>query len=641
MAPPTGSRAGHRGRSAPRASRGAGVGKHRAAHRTDQDGDIAMDRATAATRSARGNRGVRGGRSARPSSRLTQNVIHYVSESDGTSRNSKVHLEKTTLKISGLKDSKAANNPDGGLRSLLDFLERKSSKERPITLGRGVIQGQHVFVKVSRDDAPHVLRLNGFTYAGAPLTIEVANDPMPGPGAPSTNDSDGKAAETKQKLIAVLASRYDAQQRLLNLAALGSDPTLISMGSFATTSLAEKSFKALLHLTNTQYKNAAEKEAAIQAVSLASNDIVDVGAVFTLARTLPRLRRLDLSGNKLEDLSKISKWRHEFPYLEELHLVGNPVVELPNHRAQIIDWFPSLQILNGERVRTLGEATENLKAFIPTPLPKLPSNIRDGSNNVAATFLHGFFSLYDHDRRSLAAQFYDNESVFSINTGAGSVDSESYNKYSRDIAKLGVRNPRTQQRLITGVNLISELWVLLPPTRHPGLDQPEQWLVDSHTFPNLLDPSGQSSAIGLTINVVSQFEELDPGQQPAGIRKFARSFVLGPSKLGATHPYRVVSDELTLKDWTPHQANVAMPVPVAQVPAAPIAAAPPVTAAPRLLDEATQTLMVQELSKQTGMNAEYSRLCLSGPADWNFDLALKSFHEKRAELPPEAFVMSA
>jgi nuclear RNA export factor len=468
------------------------------------------------------------------------------------------------------------------------------------------------------------------------LTIEETGDSIPGPGAPSTNEPDGKAAETKQKLIAVLASRYDAQQGLLNLAALGSDPTLISMGSFATASLAEKSFKALLHLTNTQYKNAAEKEAAIQAVSLANNDIVDVGTVFTLAHTLPRLRRLDLSSNKLEDLSKLSKWRHEFRYLEELHLVGNPVVEQPNYRAQIIDWFPSLQILNGERVRTPEEATENLKAFIPTPVAKLPSNIRDGSNNVAATFLHGFFSLYDHDRRSLAFQFYDDESVFSINTGANSVDSESYNKYSRDIAKLGVRNPRTQQRLITGVNLISELWVLLPPTRHPGLDQPEQWLVDSHTFANLLDPSGQPSAIGLTINVVSQFEELDPSQQLAGIRKFARSFVLGPSKPGAPHPYRVVSDELTLKDWTPHQVNVAVPIP-----AAPIAVAPPVTAAPRVLDEATQALMIQELSRQTGMNAEYSRLCLSGPADWNFDLALKSFHEKRAELPAEAFVMSA
>lgn len=61
---------------------------------------------------------------------------NYVSEHDGTARNTKPQLNKVSIKILGLKDSKAASNPDGGLRSLLDFLERKASKERPITLGR-------------------------------------------------------------------------------------------------------------------------------------------------------------------------------------------------------------------------------------------------------------------------------------------------------------------------------------------------------------------------------------------------------------------------------------------------------------------------------------------------------------------------
>lgn len=88
------------------------------------------------TRSARGARGSRGGRATRASGRLAQNLRNYVSDSDGTGRTSKAQFNKTTLKIRGLKDSKAANNPDGGLRSLLDFLERKASRERPITLGK-------------------------------------------------------------------------------------------------------------------------------------------------------------------------------------------------------------------------------------------------------------------------------------------------------------------------------------------------------------------------------------------------------------------------------------------------------------------------------------------------------------------------
>lgn len=86
--------------------------------------------------STRGNRTGRGGRGARVSSRLTQNVRNYVADQDGTGRNSKAHFNKTVIKIFGLKDSKAATNKDGGLRSLLEFLERKSSKEKPIALGR-------------------------------------------------------------------------------------------------------------------------------------------------------------------------------------------------------------------------------------------------------------------------------------------------------------------------------------------------------------------------------------------------------------------------------------------------------------------------------------------------------------------------
>ncbi|KAK4148512.1 hypothetical protein C8A00DRAFT_19671 [Chaetomidium leptoderma] len=651
MAPPTGPRAGHGGsrpssRGARGGTRGAGgIGKRRGTPRTDRDGDVSMDSINTgnpptgpAAHSTRGNRGARGGRGggpARSSSRLAQNVRNYVADQDGTAASSKPQFNKVTLKIHGLKESKAASNPDGGLRSLLGFLERKSSKERPITLGRGTIQGDHVWLKVNQADAPHLLRLNGFTYAGAVLAIEETNGPMPGQGNQPTDGADTKPSDTKDKLMAVLASRYNPEQKLLDLSALGADPILTTMGAFESKPLAEKSFKALMRITATHYDNAAEKDAAIQAVTLANNDIQDVVEVFTMAQTLPRLLRLDLSGNKLDDFSKLSKWRHEFRRLEELHVVGNPVTNLPTYPTQVIEWFPSLQILDGRRVRTPEEAAEALRLWFPTPLPRLPSNLRDGGNNVASTFLGGFFALYDHDRIALARQFYDDDSAFSLNTGAESASS-AYSNYSRNLDTIGVRGSSAQQRLFTGSNLIAELWARLPATRHPSLDQADEWQIDCHTFPSLADPSGQGFAMGLAITVIAQFEEVDPTQQLAGTRPFARSFILGPSKPGAPHPYRVISDELTVRAWKPQETSVAIPIPaVGPAPAAPAAAQAPV------LDEVTRAQMIQELSRQTGMNAEYSRLCLAGEANWDFDLALRSFHEKRADLPPEAFVLPA
>jgi nuclear RNA export factor len=69
--------------------------------------------------------------SSQPSTRLAQNIQSYLG-SDG----SKPQFNKTTLKIFGLKNSKAASNADGGVRSLLEFLERKASREKTITLGK-------------------------------------------------------------------------------------------------------------------------------------------------------------------------------------------------------------------------------------------------------------------------------------------------------------------------------------------------------------------------------------------------------------------------------------------------------------------------------------------------------------------------
>jgi hypothetical protein len=58
-------------------------------------------------------------------------------------------------------------------------------------------------------------------------------------------------------------------------------------------------------------------------------------------------------------------------------------------------------------------------------------------------------------------------------------------------------------------------------------------------------------------------------------------------------------------------------------------------------DEITQLMMVEALSMKTGMTTEYARLCMMGDADWNYELALKSFEEYRARLPAEAFITAA
>ncbi|KAK4180393.1 putative mRNA export factor mex67 [Triangularia setosa] len=643
MAPPTGPRGGGNRNSKPtaRTSRG-GVAKHRAAARTDRDGDVSMGGPTPGSNpptgpSGRGGHGRGAGRGAsrgsRTSSRLAQNLKNYIGE--GGSKHA-----KTTLKILGIKNSKAASNPDGGVKSLLQFIERKADKHKHIVLGRGTLEGDYVWVKANKDDVASIMHLNGYSYAGAPITIEETTEPFP-----TGSKFSKEAADTRQKLLALLAKRYNAEQKLLDLSALGTDDILGNLGAIGSQSLAEKSFRAIIHIAGEQFKTVEEKKEGIQSVSLASNEIGDVDQVFTLAYSLPHLRRLDMSNNKLDTLSKISKWKHEFRYLEELYLVGNPLTSLTGYATEITQWFPCLQVLDGNVVRTPQEAAEALKAMTPQPLPQLPSNLRDGENNVASIFLRSFFQLYDHDRVALATQFYDAESLVSLSATPEpgcDADWKPYMKYSRNIQKLGgSRNPAVVQRLFTGASLIAEMWRSLPATRHATVDQPELWIIDCHTFPHLADPSGHGFAMGLMINVHGQFEEADTAEELYGTRTFSRSFILGPSKAGAPHPYRVLSDQITLHKWTPRAAGTASVPVVAAAPAAPIALAAPAVAGVPVIDDATRVQLIQELSRRTGMNAQYSELCLSGTANWNFDLALQSFEEQRANLPHTAFTATA
>ncbi|KAK1757510.1 hypothetical protein QBC47DRAFT_459013 [Echria macrotheca] len=636
---PTGPRASRQQttqRSATRPTRGGGITKNRVRVKTDRDGDIAMDSPAAGATNGAERGGSRGrGRASRASARGSTRVSTRLAQLDRANPN------RVTLKVLGLRESKAAGNPDKGRRALIEFLEKKASKSKRIIIGRSVLDGEYLWISINKDDAADVLRLSGYAFAGSNLYITETEEKMPGR---DTEDISKEAQETKQKLLSVLARRYNPEQRLLDLSALGADEVLSTMGTFDSQTLAEKAFKVLVHIASAQYKTDQEKAEAIQAVSLARNDINDVAQVFSLALSLPDLKQLDLTGNKLDTTSKLNKWQLRFKNLAELHLTGNPVTVQENYVTEMLQWFPALQILDGRQVRTPEEAAAALKALEPSPIAQFPSNIRDGENNVAAAFLQAFFPMFDTDRARLAAEFYDGDTWFSlaaIPDSGRNLPWKSYMKYSRNIQAVGARTPAMVQRLFTNGTVIADLWKALPPTRHAPMDEPGRWLVDCHTFPHLADPSGQAAtAMGLMINVHGQFDEADPSTNIFGTRTFTRTFILGPSKPSTpppAHPYRVLSDQLTLHKWVeaPKSETNATPLTIS-TPA--VVNTPAVVGVAGIPNDAVKAQLIEQLSKRTGMTAQYSRLCLEGAANWNFAIALQSFEEQKSNLPPEAFV---
>ncbi|KAI4860335.1 NTF2-like protein [Hypoxylon rubiginosum] len=652
-----------RGSTGKAATRG-GICKRRntTGARVDRDGDLDMDAPAAGGRSSRkpkrddtiptGPRSTRpaanGPRGPRPTAKAQQIIQRVIT---GTSGNlpsriangmsggtkafkggRQVNASHTmTLQVEGLKSSKAANNEGGGLKELLNFLERKAQSvaktTRPIRIKKSHINGDFVYVTTSKEDGEDILKLNGFSFAGTVLSITDT----------STGEQDGlssNALEVKDQLRNVLSARYDPNTKLLNLSSLGDDPILKEMGFFSGGSKPEKLFRALMAVCEGLFKTPEEKRNAVVSVSLAGNYVDDVLQIMSLADTFPDLVNLDLSRNQFKDLKALQKWQHRLRKLETLLLNDTPIeASTPDYKAELIGWFPRLQNLSGLQVRTPEQVAAELAALKPTPIPQHGIDFRD-IGGIGEGFIKEFIGMYDANRSSLAAKYYDDQSTFSVavdnapNTSLHPSNPQrsswgAYIKFSRNHTKITHAGPRVQ-RLFTGTNLIQSVWQQLPLTRHPDLaTEFHKYIIDCHPVQGLPDPSGQdpSGMDGIMITMHGEFQDQEPVTLNTATRSFSRTFVLGPGVPGR-NPIRVISDMLSLRTFGPLPSSVPQPT-IAQ---------------PN--EEQQQEQMVVELCKQSGMTPEYSRFCLVG-ANWNFDQALMLFNEKRAQLPAEAFATAS
>jgi len=157
MAPPTGPRngtSGSRGGANKGSGRG-GIAKRRAGGgRTDRDGDLDMGAGTTKVSSGKISKrtesstkpATSSGRPAKPT-RKAQNIVEKAITHGSGSLSSRAlggmgpagrglrsqAQSSVTLKVEGLKSSKAASNEGGGLRELLTFLERKATTVGKVT----------------------------------------------------------------------------------------------------------------------------------------------------------------------------------------------------------------------------------------------------------------------------------------------------------------------------------------------------------------------------------------------------------------------------------------------------------------------------------------------------------------------------
>ena len=501
-----------------------------------------------------------------------------------------------------------------------------------------------------------MLQLSGFSFAGAPLTTEKYDQSTSGMldqpmlSAMAQNGSSSSAAETKAKMTTILGKRYTQETKLLDLSKLGSDPDLLSMGIFGSTSTESKFFPALMKVWELNFDNATARREAVESVSLAHNQLANISAVTTLAQTIPDLKNLDLSNNEFKDAQSLIGWRWKFRNLEFLDLSNTPFSADPTFKDTMLKWYPKLRILNNIQVRT----AEELAAQKKTPIPVQAPYFQDESQ-IAENFVRAFFAGYDNDRSDLLNGVYDGHSTFTLNVNTSAPRAQQtepapwdpYIKKSRNLLKIS-HLPARMSRTYTGGEKIRELWTSLPATRHPDITaHPEQWLIECYPIPGLPDVSGQSSTGvgGLLIMVHGKFDEINGTKVET--RSFDRTFIIGPgSGMGGI---RVISDILCLRAYGGHDAwapEIPPAVPQAAPPAAPQATPQSVVVpgapegygmpAPGKADaQVQQEQLVLQMSSNTRMTLQYSEMALSGNG-WNMEAALKNFEELKVSFDSES-----
>ncbi|KAI9698176.1 MAG: nuclear mRNA export, poly(A)+RNA binding protein [Candelina mexicana] len=686
----------------------AGIQKRRGgAPRTDRDGDLVMDAAAGRgrarggpsrpghpypTNTTNGSRGgTRGGAARglpdprrilqgmnsenaiinRPRTNIGLRGILKEASDSGRGRSDKSAIKLDHISVRGWTESKAASNADGGIKDLQAFLERKATgtttpARDAVRIVKSRQEGDSFIISVKAEDTPKIMRLQDYQFAGASLKLEQIH-------GNTDIDSKNESLETvgvKQTMMNFLASRYEPSTKLLNLSALGKDQFLINMGIFNSVSTESKFFPVLMTVCDLSYETPQQKRDAVDSISLANNELSNVGPITTLSQTFPELKNLDLSNNKISDLRSIEQWRWKFRFLDHLVLTGNPIENQASYKDDILKWYPTLRMLNGVQVRSDVEVARALATVQgKLPLPIQGPNFQDEAN-IAENFIKAFFANFDTNRAQLTATYYDTQSTFSlaVNTSAKNfghqVRWDEYIKKSRNLKKIN-QLPARMDRMYTGTESISNCWATLPTTRHPDLiAESTKWNIECNSLPGLPDPTGQSpgGVGGLMIMVHGSFDEMDVSTgKVRTTRSFDRTFLLGPGAVPGG--IRVVTDAMNLRAYGGHEAWVPEQ---AWMPEQPLASGQAVVSltggsaehAARVLaelgdpqvphgfavalkgkpyEQVQNELKVLEMSHRTRMTLEYSSMCLE-TGGWNLEEALRTFENVKGTLGREVFL---
>lgn len=365
----------------------------------------------------------------------------------------------------------------------ISFIARKCKVKvtnYTINNANGAMRG---FVR-SKEDAKSLTDWSGVRFAGNKLLMSVVGG-LNGILTPQSG-SGGKTIET---LTMFLKSRYNPQNRLLNLSSVQQDPTLAAEGFFGTISTSSKFFPALM-------KIASDLKLNVTSADLSNNNLADLSTISTLAQTFPTLQNLSLQNNKFSRIKVFEVWKKKFNLLRELVIMGNPMTntndptEAHHIKLELLKIFPRLVVLNGEVVRNEQLLTANLSFPFKQPQPMF---FQDADvQNISTNFITNYYNLWDSNRADVMV-LYQAESQFSLQVdsslpsnldGKPMADFGYYLPLSRNLIRVSSVKAR-MSRVAKGQEQIFKCFSQLPGSKHELMLKPDNFGMESYRLPSL------------------------------------------------------------------------------------------------------------------------------------------------------------
>lgn len=477
-----------------------------------------------------------------------------------------------------------------------------------------------VFFVNNQNDADMIKRLNGkIEVQGLDiLRIQMCRIPAPVPSI----DEDLRG-HLKDHLI---NHRFDQQTFQLNLSNIADDEELSSLGIFPQFNK-QAFIRDVVEILNKHLY-------MTRILDLGSNNIVNLYEFRNLH--LNDLYQISFASNQLKNVDDFDHLK-QLPNLAHLNIKNNPLLTSTNNKLKttsiddiisaIRQKVPQLKRINdADLPPKYGFGTDLITVTLPNSNPHC---VPQDMESFLAKFIEEYYRLFDTRGRGELHACYHDSCMLSvcISTADNSIVSTRNYKFgqliyeSRNLHKVIDDNRRMNLLRHGKTAVIDFLRVKFPLTKHDG----NSFRVDVLSTAN-------NRAI-FTVNGL--FKEVDQGSN-APIRCFQRTFTCAQTPAGVL----IIADHILITNATEIQAqNLNRSLAAA---ATTTSTAPTTNSQNIPNNEAdVQNQMIHKFSQESGMNANFSRLCLQ-ENNWNYQKAAEVFVDlkKKNQIPAEAFVKS-